>query len=192
MDQLVILFLTLGSLVMHRPGLLLPKPLPASLVSNWRVTAQETEHPWERRLRQVEIDNTRSKAFAEQATKEAKDIIKDRTERLVMLEQWRREQERHADEGPVKVDKAVEKSEEATVKADKAVDAAAEVKATVREVFWTAVGGSAGLTLLISGAVAWAVRRLRKEFEEDRDAPVGAEPPSPSGESGGLFDLRSV
>lgn len=104
------------------PALAYLRPkLPACYVVAWApVRVQQAEHPWETRLRRLEAEHAKSQAVSELAIKEAKDIIKNRTDRIEELERKVREmQQVDADGLASKADEAKEKADaiEAKVKA---------------------------------------------------------------------------
>lgn len=167
--------------------------VPANLVTLVMVQAPQppatvppplqTEHPWERRLRRVELDNIRGAAFAEQATKEAKEIIKDRTSRLEEVERWMKDVKRQDAEEQT----AKQKADEAMRKADANTDKVKEVETKVDAVGspWSweslvkALGGPAAIMALVVPVLFAKHRNLRKELEANDALPGPNNPAAP-------------
>lgn len=161
---------------MTHPGSVLagisPRTTPTILAATWRVQQEPREHPWETRLRRVEASQARQDAVGDLAIKEAKEIIENRTKRIEELEKWKREQDRQRAEGedPAAVAAAAKRTLESVEERTDAVVAKVE-DANPWNALYVALGGSAGIAALLSGIVAYGVRRLRQELVENEALP---------------------
>jgi hypothetical protein len=189
--------------VEHVLTLRVPESIPSLtmiMAQSPMVPSQPGEHPWERRLRQVEVTLIRQAAYGDQATKEAKEIIKDRTQRLEAVERWMQEQEHAAETAKQKAIEALHKAEATTDKVDANADKIHEVSTKVDAVAspwsWESLVKALGGPTVVAGVLFPLIFRkftsLREELERNEALPGPNNPPTPSNPVPSNSGIRSI
>lgn len=128
---------------------------------------QPTDHPWEVRLRKVELALAVGTARGELLVKDIDKITLNRDKRLKELEDWKREFEREIAEG----EDPKETARAAKAKADAVETQVQSVTRSLWEDLIIQLGGPTAIAIVLGGLVKLAFGKIRKELIEHGSLP---------------------